>query len=202
LCYIIFFKDNQKFKGRVLYKIKNISIEDINESKYLNLQRIHYEQDGSKKSWDITTVHDSVAILIYKTDTDELLLVKQFRPAIYLKNNDGFTYELCAGIIDKEKSIEDIAKEEILEECGFYVKELQKITSFHTSVGFAGAKQSLFFAKVDESMRISCGGGIENEMIELVYLKRESLKEFIFDESKVKTPGLMFAFYWFIDNSF
>ena len=26
----------------------------------------------------------------------------------------GFTYELCAGIIDKSKSLEDIAREEVL----------------------------------------------------------------------------------------
>lgn len=181
-----------------LYKIENVSLESISESKYLDLKRVHYTQKGIKKSWDITAVHDSVAILIYKKDSDELILVKQFRPAIYLKNQDGFTYELCAGIVDKNKSLEEIAKEEILEECGYEVKEIQKITSFYTSVGFAGAKQSLFFAEVDDSMRVSDGGGVENEMIELVYLKRADMNELIFDESKVKTPGLMFAFYWFM----
>ncbi len=34
----------------------------------------------------------------------------------------AFTYELCAGLVDKEaKSVEEIAAEEILEECGFAV---------------------------------------------------------------------------------
>lgn len=44
----------------------------------------------------------------------------------------GFTIELCAGIVDKEKSLAEIMKDEILEECGYAVplSAIQKITSF------------------------------------------------------------------------
>ena len=34
----------------------------------------------------------------------------------------GVTYELCAGIIDKPLSPVEIAKEEVIEECGYKVK--------------------------------------------------------------------------------
>lgn len=33
----------------------------------------------------------------------------------------GITLELCAGIVDKDLSLKEIAREEILEECGFNV---------------------------------------------------------------------------------
>lgn len=33
----------------------------------------------------------------------------------------AFTNELCAGIVDKSKPLIEIAKEEILEECGYNV---------------------------------------------------------------------------------
>lgn len=33
----------------------------------------------------------------------------------------AFTNELCAGIVDKSKSLIEIAHEEILEECGYNV---------------------------------------------------------------------------------
>lgn len=33
----------------------------------------------------------------------------------------GITLELCAGIIDKSKSFQEIAREEVLEECGYDV---------------------------------------------------------------------------------
>ena len=42
----------------------------------------------------------------------------------------GVTYEMCAGIVDKDCSVEQIAKEEVLEECGYDVplRHLEKIT--------------------------------------------------------------------------
>lgn len=35
--------------------------------------------------------------------------------------NLGLTYELCAGIVDKDTSLEQIAQGELLEECGYKV---------------------------------------------------------------------------------
>jgi 8-oxo-dGTP pyrophosphatase MutT (NUDIX family) len=46
----------------------------------------------------------------------------------------GFTLELCAGIVDKNKSLEEIACEEVQEECGYSVKatDLQKIIQYRS----------------------------------------------------------------------
>ena len=43
----------------------------------------------------------------------------------------GLTLELCSGIVDKDKPVASIAKEEILEECGYDVplENIRKITS-------------------------------------------------------------------------
>ena len=49
-------------------------------------------------------------------------------------------------------------------------------------------------------MKIHDGGGINDEQIELHFLPIEKCDELIFDESKAKTPGLMFSFYWFLKN--
>lgn len=44
----------------------------------------------------------------------------------------GFTLELCAGIVDKKKSLTEIAAEEILEECGYKIdhQNLEYIIQF------------------------------------------------------------------------
>lgn len=45
----------------------------------------------------------------------------------------GVTYELCAGLVDKpDLSLEEIARQEVLEECGYDVpaSKLKKITSY------------------------------------------------------------------------
>lgn len=90
------------------------------------------------------------------------------------------TYELCAGIVDKDKSLVEIAHEEILEECGYHVPvtQIERVTSFYTAVGFAGSVQTLFYARVNESMRVNGGGGIDEEMIEVIGVPVKEAKKF------------------------
>jgi UDP-sugar diphosphatase len=183
--------------------MKSVTITSLENPKFVKPIRIKYVQNNQKLSWEAVRSYDSVAILLYHKSKDSFVLVKQFRPPVYVcDNNHEFTYELCAGIIDKESSLEQIAKEEIDEECGYDVplEKIEKITSFFTNVGVSGAKQHLFFTIIDENMKVHEGGGIHTESIELVYLNVSEAKKFVFDESKAKTPGLMFAFYWFFDR--
>jgi len=183
--------------------IKDFKLQSLADPKFVVTSFATYEQNGIKKSWEVVQAHDSVAILIYHKEKRAFILVKQFRPAVYLNNDNGMTIELCAGIVDKALSLEEIAKEEIEEECGYAVpiEALERITSFHTSVGFAGSKQNLYFAEVDESMKVGEGGGVDHEDIEVVYLPLKDAKAFIYDESVAKTPGLMFAFMWWFERN-
>ena len=183
-------------------RIKHFKLQPLVNAKFISTSFATYEQDGIKKSWEIVEAHDSVAILIYHKEKKAFILVKQFRPAVYLNNDNGMTVELCAGIVDKKLSLEEIAKEEIEEECGYDVPihNIERITAFHTSVGFAGSKQTLYFAQVDESMKVSEGGGVDHEQIEVIYLPIDKAKKLIYDESIAKTPGLMFAFMWWLEK--
>ena len=183
--------------------IKNFKTHELTDTKFVHPVKLSYNLNGIDKRWEAVKSFDSVAILLYHEEKDSFLLVKQFRPPVFLNDESKVcTYELCAGIVDKNKSLEEIAQEEIDEECGYEVslKDIKKITSFYTNVGVSGGKQSLFFAKIDESMKKHEGGGINDEQIELMFLKVDEFKEFIYDESKAKTPGLMFSFMWFMEN--
>lgn len=182
--------------------IEFLRLEDCKESAFVKPKSMFYKQKGIEKRWDIIQAHDSVAILLYHKEKDSFVLVKQFRPSIYLKNQDGFTYELCAGLVDKDKSLQEIAYEEILEETGYDVplQDVKKVTSFYTAVGFAGGSQTLYFAELNESMKVSSGGGIDNEDIEVIYIKRENACDFLYDESIATTSGLMFALMWFFNK--
>lgn len=183
-------------------QIKDFKLQPLENAKFISTSFATYEQDGIKKSWEIVEAHDSVAILIYHKEKKAFILVKQFRPAVYLNNDNGMTVELCAGIVDKKISLAEIAKEEIEEECGYDVplQNIERITAFHTSVGFAGSKQTLYFVQVDESMKVSEGGGVDHEQIEVLYLPIDEAKKLIYDESIAKTPGLMFAFMWWLEK--
>ena len=183
--------------------IEDLKISELKDTKYIHPLKVTFLQNGKNKTWEAVKSHNSVAVLLYHVEKKAFLLVKQFRVPVFLNDNSKtFTYELCAGLVDKDKSLEKIAQEEIDEECGYFVElnNISKITSFYTNVGISGACQYLFFAKIDESMKIHDGGGVNDEEIELMFLPIEQVDEFIFDESKAKTPGLMFGFYWFLKN--
>ena len=176
-----------------------LSIESIETSNFINMKRMMYEQKGETKFWDVAQSHDSVAVLIYNSDKDSYVFVKQFRPPVFMCDTDGMTYELCAGIVDKDKTLIEIAQEEIDEECGYEcpIENIHEISSFHSSVGTNGAKQTVFFALVDDSMKKHVGGGIETEDIEVLYVSRTEALELIKDSSKPKALGLAFGVTWF-----
>lgn len=185
--------------------IQNIQIKKLDEQKYIQPVKIKYTQNGKDRSWEAVRSFDSVAVLLYHTTKDAFLLVKQFRPPVTLGGTppeNAYVYELCAGICDKGKSLEETTAEEIDEECGYIVKpeNIKLITAFHTCVGISGAYQSLFYAEIDESMMAHEGGGDHTEDIELVWLPSAQAKAFVADLSKPKTPGVGLAFYWWFDN--
>ena len=67
-------------------------------------------------------------------------------------------------------------------------------------MGISGGLQTLFYAKINDAMKIHEGGGINDEQIEVFYLPILEYEEFMYDESKAKTPGLMFSFLWFLQK--
>ncbi len=179
------------------------SITTLENPKFVKPIKINYTHKNTPRIWEAVISHDAVSILLYHEDKKAFVLVKQLRaPVLNATKTNGMMYELCAGIIDKDCSKIQIAKEEILEECGYDVPliDIQEITSFYTSVGISGAEQTLYYAQIDESMKLSDGGGLVEEDIEVIYIPVSEARKFMFDKSYKKTPGMMMAFYWFFDN--
>jgi len=182
---------------------KITAITALQNPNFVKPIEIHYLQNNTEKRWEAVLSHDSVAILLYHSQKNAFVLVKQLRVTVLNKNkNNGYMYELCAGIVDKKCSIEQIAKEEVLEECGYDVpvQNLKKISAFYTSVGISGTHQTLYYTEIDESMKIDEGGGLEEEEIEVIYIPLSEAKKFMFDENYQKTTGVSLAFYWFFNH--
>lgn len=55
------------------------------------------------------------------------------------------------------------AREQVKEECGFEVapEKLQWVTQYVSAVGAGGSRHDMYYAEVDESMRVGKGGGLE-----------------------------------------
>lgn len=191
--------------------IRDIKITELGESKYIRPFSIVFSQNGIRRKWDCIKAYDSVSILLYHKDKDAFLFVKQFRPSLWyhetggdtskIDENTGFSYEFCAGLCDKEGlEPEEVAIEEVLEETGYAVPSVNYITSSFTGLGFSANRQSVFYAIIDESMKKGQGGGVDDECIELVFISRKDIYEFLYDESKPKGAGALFGLLWFMTN--
>ncbi|XP_011666370.1 uridine diphosphate glucose pyrophosphatase NUDT14 isoform X1 [Strongylocentrotus purpuratus] len=199
-------------------QISDVSVSLCSSSKYVTPFRLNYKQDGVEKTWDYIKGHDSIAILLYNKDRDVFPVVKQFRPAVYAakikaftdgqkvdtdkhKGEEGMTLELCAGLMDKDKDVTEMAQAEVLEETGYKVplENLKKITSFRNGVGVKGTLQTLFYAEITDQMKVGSGGGLldEGEQIEVIELSNQEALKCIMDETITKPVGMMFAFTWF-----
>ena len=195
-------KTERPWEGKNDPSIEGFRLEPLTDPRFIKPALARFSLDGRPMSWELIEAHDSVAVLIYHRVRESFVLVRQFRPALFLHGADGFSVELCAGIVDKPKSLKQIAAEEVWEECGYEIDpdRLQFVGAFHTSVGFAGSKQTVFYVEVDDTMRRHQGGGVDTERIEVVEVPLSSAKAFVADSNVAKTPGLAFAVYWWFDR--
>ena len=180
-------------------------ISKLENPNFIKPIMLNYTLNGVQRQWEAVITHSSVSILLYHKQRDAFVLVKQLRPAVLNANKkDGQMYEMCAGIIDKDASDAQIAKEEVLEECGYDIplKNLEKVTSFYTNVGISGAKQTIYYGELTDEMQVGEGGGLIEENIEVIYLPIKEAKLFMFDESYQKTSGVIMAIYWWFDNKY
>ncbi|ARE80461.1 NUDIX domain-containing protein [Campylobacter helveticus] len=191
-------------------KFKNLKELPFTPSIYIKPKRFAYESKGKNYTWDFIEAKDSVSVLLYHKSLESFIFVRQFRiPLWYHQTHDenykenanmGYTIELCSGLVDKNLSLEEIAKEECVEELGFLPKKLEKIGDYYTGFGSGVSKQSFYFAVVDEEDKIAQGGGVDGEQIEAIYVKVVEFEEFI--KKQIRTPLLDFAYLWFMKNHF
>eukprot|EP00071_Canis_lupus_P044580 XP_022278137.1 uridine diphosphate glucose pyrophosphatase isoform X2 [Canis lupus familiaris] len=160
--------------------------------------------------------HDSVAILMFNSSQQSLVLVKQFRPGslaavdqdrpqelqVALPGSAGVTYELCAGLVDQPGlSLEEVACSEAWEECGYRLapSDLRRVATYKSGVGLTGSSQTMFYAEVTDGQRGGPGGGLaeEGELIEVVHLPLDGARAFADDPDVPKTLGVIFGISWF-----
>lgn len=188
--------------------IQSLKQEEFQGSIYVKIKRFSYEKGGKKHSWDFIESLDSVSTLLYHKERQSFIFVRQFRIPLWdyqmrnniilPKNELGYSVELCSGLVDKNLSLEDIAKEECLEELGYLPPFIEKIGDFYSGFGSGTSKQSLFYAEVDERDKKSKGGGIDDEEIEAVFVK---VKDFeVFSKKVIHAASFEFAYLWFLKN--
>jgi nudix-type nucleoside diphosphatase (YffH/AdpP family) len=117
---------------------------------------------------------DAVAILVYHRTLDAYLLVRQMRyPPTHHGINPWIT-EIVAGGISPGEDEREAGLREMVEEVGYAPITFERIMHFYVSPGIMTERIALYYAEIDESVKVNNGGGLlhEDEDIEIITLPR------------------------------
>ncbi|MBP5980489.1 MAG: NUDIX domain-containing protein [Halomonas sp.] len=98
---------------------------------------------------EVHSRHDAVGVVLYDPARDALVLVEQFRAGAVNDPVSPWKLEFVAGLIDKDESLEDVARRESLEEAGCKVGPLTLIHTYYPSPGACNERVTLFCGLVD-----------------------------------------------------
>lgn len=139
--------------------MKFVKIEKVKDGKYLkNYELTYINKAGREKKYEIvsrkelTTIEDigrqpsGVSIIAYKGS--RMLLLHEFRMGVNKK-----IYNLCAGMIEKDETIEECIHRELYEETGLKIKNILNILPpSYSAVAISDTKTYIAFVEVDETM--------------------------------------------------
>lgn len=156
-------------------KVKIISTKTLS-GKWGVLNEIQYKLKSSNGEWldlkrESYDTGDGAAVLLYNSDTKKVILTKQFRLPTYLNGNaGGMLTEACAGLLDQDPPDICVIKE-AEEETGYRISNPVKVFEAYMSPGSLTEIMHLFIAEYKENMKVSEGGGVEEEQEDIRVLE-------------------------------
>ena len=148
------------------------------EEKYsgkFKIEELTIKQGDKEFKSEVFNRGNSVAALVYNTETKKYLFTEQYRAGA-----DGLMIEIVAGKMEEGEKTQDSIKREIVEELGYKSDKIVHITDFYLSPGGSTEIMALFYVEVSE--KISDGGGIDGENIRVVEVEDLGLNGNLFFE--------------------
>lgn len=124
---------------------------------------------------------DSVGVVPVCRESGHIILIKQFRFPAVRGEDDGYLWEIPAGMVDGNESTAQTATRELFEEIGLRVKVIEPLISFFLSPGLLDEKIHLFYTLLEncESLRDVGGNPEEQENLLIKGFKPEDLVSMI-----------------------
>lgn len=159
----------------------NILKTEVLSNNWYTLRKITYKQthaDGtvSEQSREAYDRGNGATILLFNKAAKTVILTRQFRLPTYLNGNEsGYLIETCAGLLDRDNA-EECIRRETEEESGYKISKVEKIFEAYMSPGSVTEILYFFVAEYTKDMKVSEGGGVEEEqeniqVLELDYQK-------------------------------
>jgi GDP-mannose pyrophosphatase NudK len=157
------------------HNVKITKTEVLSDNWYI-LKKITYEFLKGNGTWQTQSREaydrgNGATILLYNKEFKTVILTRQFRLPTFINGNEtGMLIEACAGLLDKDHP-EDCIKRETEEETGYKILEVDSVFEAYMSPGSVTEILYFFIGEYVKSMKISNGGGIEDEQEEIEVLE-------------------------------
>lgn len=131
--------------------MKFISIEKVNEGKFINRYNVKYETSDNKikvyemisRRKNITTLGelvnnpvDAVVLILHDESGERILINREYRMAV-----GDYVYNFPAGLIDEGETYEESARRELMEETGLTLLSIENVMhESYSAVGFSNEK--------------------------------------------------------------
>ena len=145
-----------------------IKLTEVLSDNWYTLKKVTF--DYQKENGEAETLSreaydrgNGATILLYNSAKKTVILTRQFRLPTYINgNSSGMMIEACAGLLDKDNP-EDCIRKETEEETGYRISKVNKIFEAYMSPGSVTEILHFFIAEYDSKMKVSEGGGLEEE---------------------------------------
>ncbi|MCX2524723.1 NUDIX domain-containing protein [Larsenimonas rhizosphaerae] len=145
--------DTPRFTGADVETVETEVLQDG----FFSLECRHFKHrrfDGSTSpvlTREVHVRHDAVGIILYDPARDAVVLVEQCRAGALNDPVTPWLIEPVAGLVDKDESLEDVARREAEEEAGCSVSEVIRLYSYYPSPGACTERVTLFCALIDSA---------------------------------------------------
>ncbi|MCU9595436.1 NUDIX hydrolase [Caldibacillus thermolactis] len=172
-----------KFEERTIHR------KTIFEGRIIDLYLDEVSLPNGKTSSREIIKHPGAVAVIAITEEEKILLVEQYRKAL-----ERTLIEIPAGKLEKGEDPRESAKRELMEETGYTCENLEHITSFYTSPGFANELVHIYQAtglKQERELQLD-----EDEFVSVMEVTYDEALNLV-KEQKIFDAKTMYAVqYW------
>jgi len=125
----------------------------------------HERFDGGELTgqWECLERGDAVAVVLYDSRRDKVLLIEQFRVGPLARDDQPWLIEIVAGMLDGDEKPELCARRECIEEAGYEPLSLQPLGVFYVSPGGTSERIFMYLGETDCDRPVTGGGGLKHE---------------------------------------
>ncbi|SAL14355.1 NUDIX hydrolase [Caballeronia turbans] len=147
-------------------RVRVLKTEVLSDDWYV-LRKVTFDfqrRDGvwQRQSRETYDRGNGATILLRERNTGNVLLTRQFRMPAFVNGHDGMLIESPGGLLD-DATPEERIRAEVEEETGYRVHHVEKIFEAFMSPGSVTEKLYFYIGDYDSAMRVSEGGGVEEE---------------------------------------